>query len=389
MALNAPVGGWPTPSAAYIHVPFCRHRCGYCNFSVIADHDDLTERYLAAIDRELAVLDRPTISTVFIGGGTPTHLEPAALSRLLQLVRDRLDLSDAHEWTVEANPEDISAEKLRLLSEFGVNRLSLGVQSFQDDKLRTLERGHTGCSARASIELAAEYISNLSIDLIFGSPGDDQRSAETLAEWIKDLDAASEMPIQHLSTYALTFEKGTSFWSRRNRGDLRTTTDDLEVDMYVAAQTRTSDAGFLQYEVSNFAKTEFQCQHNLAYWEGQGWFATGPGAARFANGSREVNHRSTLTYLKRMETTGDATDQRETITLEQYARERAAFGIRMLRGVDVEAIGRSANLSMNELIGEAIQQSIDEGLLHHSEQNRIALTPKGVLFADTVASRFL
>lgn len=165
MDLNA--FAWPSPRSAYIHVPFCRHRCGYCNFSVVADRDDLIRRYLLAVDRELAELKSPAVNTLYIGGGTPTHLDLDALGRLLTMAKQRFDLDSKVEWTVEANPEDITDAKLDLLVSHGVNRVSLGVQSFNDQKLSELERGHRGESARQIVETVAAKIPNVSIDLIF------------------------------------------------------------------------------------------------------------------------------------------------------------------------------------------------------------------------------
>ncbi|MFK8112739.1 MAG: radical SAM family heme chaperone HemW [Rubripirellula sp.] len=377
-----PPGGWPTPRAAYLHVPFCRHRCGYCNFSVIANRDDLIDRFLTAIDQEVASLDFPTVDTIFIGGGTPTHLESADLERFLAMVRSRFDLAPDCELTVEANPEDIIPGKLALLADHGINRISLGVQSFHDKKLSTLERGHTGTAAQETIQLAAETIANVSIDLIFGAPG------ETLEQWGQDLETALALPIQHLSTYALTFEKGTSFWSRQNRGELAAGDEDQEIELYSAAQQRTQHAGLQQYEVSSFARDGRRCRHNLAYWDGQGWYAAGPGAARFANGLREVNHRSTLSYLKRIEHGDSPTAESEAISLEQYARERAAFGIRLLDGIDLGQISETSGVDLTSLCGEAISKCVNEGLLQQVK-HRFALTARGIHFADTVASRLL
>ncbi len=263
---------WPMPRSAYIHVPFCRHRCGYCNFSVVADRDDLFDRYLAAIDRELATLDRPLVQTVFIGGGTPTHLTTPSLSRLLSIVRTRFRFEECVEFSTEANPEDITAEKLDCLVQHGVNRISLGVQSFNDEKLKLLQRGHTGDRAVENINAAASRIENVSIDLIFSAPG------ETLLQWEQDLRTAFSLPIQHLSTYALTFEKGTSFWSRLSRGDLSLGDEAVEVEMYQAARRMTAEAGLSHYEVSNFARDGRRCRHNLSYWDG-------------ADGTRPVRER--------------------------------------------------------------------------------------------------
>lgn len=387
---------WPVPRSAYIHVPFCRHRCGYCNFSVIADRDDLIDRYLRCIDRELARLDRPSVDTVFIGGGTPTHLSPDQISRLLDIVHARFEIQDGAEVSVEANPEDIDAARIERLVGGGVNRISLGVQSFDDDKLAILQRGHTGRSARRAIELAAESIANVSIDLIFAAPG------ETLDGWTSDLDAALSLPIKHVSTYALTFEKGTSFWTRRLRGDLSGVEEAIEVDLYQAARSMTAWAGWSQYEVSNFSLPGYRCRHNLAYWDGRGWFAAGPGAARFVGGRRQVNHRSTTTYLKRVGGGQSPVAEDEAITVEQYARERLAFGVRLIDGIDIDTVAAESGIDLRELCSGAIARSQADGLIEQLEQQEqlgqqeqqghsghLRLTEKGILFADTVATRLL
>lgn len=383
MTRDAPIGGWVAPKAAYLHVPFCRHRCGYCNFSVVADRDEWIERFLLAIDQELAPLERPPVRTVFLGGGTPTHLSEPQLERLLTIVRDRFDLDREVEWSIEANPEDVTPSKLNLLVDHGVNRISLGIQSFDAGKLRQLERGHTASEAIETINLVASRIANVSIDLIFAAPG------ESLALWRQDLETALGLPICHLSTYALTFEKGTSFWSRRNRGALRSIDESEEVEMYQLARRLTSQRKMGHYEISNFALPGFQCVHNLAYWEGVGWYAAGPGAARFVDGVREVNHRSTSTYLRRIESGQSPVAESEPISLEQYARERAAFGIRMLAGIDINALSDAVGFDVAAICRDAIDLSIAQGLVLQDHHGHLRLSEQGVLFADTVASRLL
>ncbi len=368
--------------AAYIHVPFCRHRCGYCNFSVVAGRDDLATRYLNAIDRELAPLGRPPIDTVFIGGGTPTHLSHDQLQQLLTCIRERFDLADSLEWTVEANPEDIDDDVLAILRGSGINRISLGVQSFDDRKLKRLERGHSGAEAAAVIEQVAAQIPNLSIDLIFGCPG------ETLTVWQSDLDTALALPIAHLSTYSLTYEKGTAFWNRRRRGQLTPLTESLEIAMYDDVRRLTAAQGMQHYEISSFAHAGMRCRHNLVYWQGRGWLAAGPGAARFVGGRREVNHRSTTTYLKRIESDACPTAETELISPEEHARERAAFGIRMIDGIDLDALSTDTGIDVRALIGDEIERSVACGWLTLCEPH-LQLTAQGVLFADAVARDFL
>jgi oxygen-independent coproporphyrinogen-3 oxidase len=373
---------WIKPQAAYLHVPFCRHRCGYCNFSVVSGRDELIERFLDAIDRELTWISRPSVRTVFLGGGTPTHLDPRQLERLLRMVRERFEFDDDVEWSIEANPEDVTREKLALLVDHGVNRISLGVQSFNREKLGVLQRGHDRAAAIKAVELAASRIANISIDLIFAAPD------ETLDIWRQDVETAFQLPIRHLSTYSLTFEKGTSFWSQRHRGLLQPVGEDDEVEMYQFVRRCADSVRMEQYEISNFAQPGFRCAHNVAYWQGEGWFAAGPGAARFVGGVREVNHRSTSTYLRRIESGRDPTAEREAMTLTQYARERFAFGIRMLDGIDTRALSESVGLNVLELCREAVETSIAEGLLEQQAQN-LKLSERGILFADTVASRLL
>jgi oxygen-independent coproporphyrinogen-3 oxidase len=342
----------------------------------------LIERFLQAIDQELTGLNRPRVRTVFVGGGTPTHLDSRQLARLLRLIHTRFDFEDECEWSIEANPEDITEEKLDVMAEHGVNRVSLGIQSFDDRKLHTLQRAHSGQSATETVQTVCQRIANVSLDLIFAAPG------ETIESWKRDLETALSLRISHLSTYALTFEKGTSFWSRRNRGELKSLAESLEVEMYELARTMTARAGLGHYEISSFAREGFQCRHNLSYWEGQGWYAAGPGAARFVKGRREVNHRSTTSYLRRMESNQDPTAESEPISIKQYAHERAAFGIRMLAGIDIDALSQTTGVDLRRECGGAITKCVEEKLLQESD-HRLRLTERGILFADTVASRLL
>ena len=378
---------WPTPRSAYVHVPFCRHRCGYCNFSVVADRDDLMQRYLAAVDHELEVIAEkrqgvPIIDTLFVGGGTPTHLPDALLERFLQSLRRRFELADDFEWTMEANPEDITADKLAMMSNFGVNRVSLGVQSFQDRKLAVLERSHSGQSAEVIVQQVAERIPNVSIDLIFAAPG------ETISNWARDLRTATALPITHVSTYSLTYEKGTSFWTRRRRGDLSAVDESVEITMYDLSRRVLAEAGLTHYEISNFAKPGFRCRHNLAYWRGDGWFAAGPGAAAFIDGVRATNHRSTTTYLKRIENGDSAIAESETISAVEAAREGAAFGVRMIDGIDLQQLQSRTGIAIETLYARQLAELQSQGLIdRHGHQ--IKLTPRGIHFADTVASELL
>lgn len=382
LANKGPAEGWVTPQSAYIHIPFCRHRCGYCNFSVVANRNDLINRFIEAISIELRALKRPSLQTLFLGGGTPTHLPNRELRLLIQRIRDSFDLSHLDEFSVEANPEDIEESKLEILAEAGVNRISLGVQSFQPSKLEVLQRTHSPEKAIAAIEQAATYFPNISIDLIFAAPN------ESSSQWLADLETAFNLPIRHLSTYALTFEKGTQFWTAQHQGKIKPIDESVEVEMYKNTQRLCGANGFSHYEVSNFCKPNSKCQHNMAYWKGEGWYAAGPGAARFVDGVREVNHRSTTTYVRRIEQGESPTAEHESISLTQYTKERAAFGIRLLEGFNIEALNQHVGFDTHQFLQHAIERSIHDGLLSLKE-NHLKLSEKGILFADTVAQRLL
>ena len=262
------------PNAAYIHVPFCQHHCGYCNFTVLSGRDDLAGQYLVAIERELAALGAPRpIETLFLGGGTPTHLAPVELDALLATVRRWFTLGAGYEFTVEANPADVTPAIVAILQRAGVTRLSLGAQSFAAEKLARLERDHKPTDIARAVALVRDAGLHVSLDLIFAAPG------ESLAGWRDDLAQAIALRPEHVSTYGLTFERGTTFWGRLARGELARADEETERAMYELAIDRLSSAGFEHYEVSNFARPAHRCRHNEVYWAGEEYFAAGPGGA--------------------------------------------------------------------------------------------------------------
>lgn len=372
------------PRAAYVHVPFCRHRCGYCNFTLIAGRDDLIERYLNALERELAQLGEPrAVDTLFLGGGTPTHLAPGQLARLLELVRHWFPPSPGYEFSVEANPADVDDDRTAVLAAGGVTRLSLGAQSFQEGKLRLLERDHNAAIIRAAAARARATGFQLSLDLIFGTP------EETLEAWGRDLEAALELQPDHLSTYGLTIEQGTTFFGRRNRGELTPADEERERELYLATIERLTAAGFEHYEVSNFARPGKRCRHNEVYWAARGYFAAGPGAARYVNGIRATNHRSTTTWLARIERGESPVAESETLPPPQRAREALVLGLRRLSdGVECAAFAAEFGFDPQDLGGAELQRLIDSGAID-DRAGRLRLTREGLLIADWIWGRLL
>ena len=369
---------FPAPRSAYIHVPFCVHRCGYCNFTLVAGRGDLIEPYLEALAEELSWLKQPReVDTLYFGGGTPTYLPPPQLQQLCQLVLKWHPLANDYEWTVEANPGDLDEDRLHVLATCGVNRLSIGAQSFHQGKLRMLERDHDREAIQRAVQLARTAQMSVSLDLIFATPG------ETLADWVADLQAAISLEPDHVSTYGLTFEVGTTFWNRLHKQDLAAAPEELEREMYLSAIERLQAAGFEHYEISNFAQPGRQSKHNHRYWVGDGYYAAGPGAARYVDGVRETNHRSTTTYLRHVTNGESPVVDREQLNDEQRARERLIFGLRRMMGVNRDEFARQTGFEIEPLVGPSIARFVDLGLLV-DDGERVRLSRKGLLISDSL-----
>ncbi|MFO0975058.1 MAG: radical SAM family heme chaperone HemW [Planctomycetaceae bacterium] len=375
------------PSAVYLHVPFCMHRCGYCDFTLVANRDRLIPDYLHCLRKELEFecrdVPRPwPVRTIFFGGGTPTHLPANHLETLLLLLREYFVLEAEGEFSVEANPDGLDDDRLKVLHEFGVNRMSLGVQSFVDAELKTLERTHRSAEARDVIHRVAERFGNTGADLIFGVPG------QTLSSWNDSLQAALDLPVKHVSTYGLTFEPGTAFFRRRKSGDLRTTPEETEREMYLQAIRVLKQDRFQHYEVSNFAVPGFECQHNLVYWHAEEYFAFGPGAARYVHGRRTTNARRVTQWLKTWNLGEPGYEEDERLNDEDKAREAIMLALRLRSGLHIGSFQKRFGVNLDELCGAAIRRAVESGFAERSGDH-LALTEDGLMIADSVISEFL
>ncbi len=371
------------PRAAYIHVPFCAHRCGYCDFTLVAGKDHLIDDYLRALEMELQTLVEPrSVDTLFFGGGTPTHLSPRQLDRLLRLVLNWFTLADGYEFSVEANPADLDDDKVQILADAGVNRVSLGSQSFDADVLKLLERDHRAADIVSTIERLRPRINNFSLDLIFGVPG------QSLELWRATLQQAVALGPKHISTYGLTIEKGTAFWTRRRKGELIPVPDELERDMYAAAMDDLPAAGFEQYEISNFAQPGYQCRHNDVYWRAESYYAFGPGAARYINGRRETNHRSVTAWIKRVLANESPVGDSEQLDPEARARESIALALRRTDGLNRNQFQQRTGYELNNLAAAVIEKHVSGGLMEDNGSD-IRLTREGRFLADMVVADFL
>ena len=366
------------PRSAYVHVPFCRHRCGYCDFALVAGRDDLIDRYLAALDTELLRCAVPLeLDTLYLGGGTPSHLGPAGLERLFAVLAGRLHATAAAEVTVEANPLDVTDAFVAAARRAGVTRVSLGGQSLDAATLVALDRDHAPDDVRRAAHLLLDAGLAVSLDVMTAAPG------QTLAGVEADLAAAVALGVQHVSVYCLTWEKGTAFDSQRAKGALHPVEEPLERAMFEAAIDRLEAAGFAHYEVSNFARPGARCRHNEAYWDCRPWEAFGPGAARFDGRTRITNHRSTTTWMNKVLAGGDFTGDVDAMTDEAAARERIVVGLRRRDGLDREAFQQASGFDLDELAGESIRTWVVGGLAA-DDGRRVWLTRAGLLVSDTL-----
>jgi len=369
--------------AAYLHVPFCQHRCGYCNFTLIANRDDLIDKYLKAVDIELQELGKSRrVETLFIGGGTPTYLSPTPLQKLLDLANGWFPLEDGGEFSVEANPGDITEQMAEMLSHAGVTRVSLGAQSFTESKLRRLDRTHSEADIANAVFLLKKHELDISIDLIFGAPD------ETLDVWKMDLQKALNLEPDHLSTYGLTYEKGAIFYNQLLHGTISRVAETLELQMYEYGIDTLEDAGFDHYEISNFSRPGHRCRHNEGYWKIKSYFAIGAGASRFINGTRETNHRSTTTYIKKLLSCDSPVAFREHLSAEASAREAVVFGLRRMEGISLSTFRASTGFDITTLLDKPLSRFLTQGLLT-LENNQLKLTRKGLFISDSLWPEFL
>ena len=371
------------PQAAYLHVPFCQHRCGYCNFTLIANRDDLINKYLKAVDIELHSLDEShRVQTLFIGGGTPTYLPSTQLQRLLDLANGWFPLESGGEFSVEANPSDITESMAEILSHAGVTRVSLGAQSFTESKLRRLDRTHSEADIANAVFLLKKHKLDVSIDLIFGAPD------ETFDVWKTDLQKALRLEPDHLSTYGLTYEKGALFYNQLLHGKINRVTENLELQMYEYGIDALENAGFDHYEISNFSRPGHRCRHNEGYWKIKSYFAIGAGASRFINGTRETNHRSTTTYIKKLLSGDSPVAFREHLSAEASAREAVVFGLRRMEGISLSAFHASTGFDIPRLLEKSLNRFLEQGFLA-LEHDQLKLTRKGLFISDSLWPEFL
>ena len=381
------VGDGSSPFAAYVHVPFCTVRCGYCDFNTytkdfgpganLATYGESVEKEIRDSQRilEAAGLPARPLRSVFFGGGTPSLMSPDAIARIMDVLEAAHGFADSPEVTLELNPETASEQRIRRFRAAGVTRLSVGMQSASARVLGILDRTHTPLNVPLAINWAQEAGLGTSLDLIYGSP------TETLGEWEASLEAAIQMNPDHLSAYSLIVEPGTKMAAQVARGELPEPDPDLDAEKYVLADRLLGDAGYSWYELSNFAKSEEdRSVHNLAYWRGWDWWGYGPGAHSHLGGLRWWNVKHPLAYAGKVSRDTSPGFQGELLTLEDQRVEAVMLGIRTREGLLVTP--------QNKAAGERLVQ---EGLVDQDffAEGSLTLTLKGRLLADLVTRTLL
>ena len=370
------------PTSAYVHIPFCTQICYYCDFSKVFIKNQPVDAYLQALIREFRSYDITELRTLYIGGGTPTSISAVQLDYLLtELTRD-LNLNTLEEFTIEANPGDLTVDKIEVLQKSAVNRVSLGVQTFNDKHLKRIGRSHNEAQIYSTIDaLKTAGFQNISIDLIYALPG------QTMDDVRSNVAKALSLNIPHLSLYSLILEHHTVFMNKMRRGKLHLPTEDLEAEMFEYIISEMERNGFEHYEISNFTKPGFESRHNLMYWDNVEYYGVGAGASGYLDGIRYRNRGPIQHYLKGV-SEGNARLSEEVLSKNEMMEEELFLGLRKKEGVSIGKFEQKFGTSFEKRYGQIVQELQSDGLLKENN-GFIQMTKKGLFLGDTVAEKFI
>ena len=370
------------PTSAYVHIPFCTQICYYCDFSKVFIKNQPVDSYLEHLLEEFRFYDIQKLRTLYIGGGTPTALSAPQLEVLLKGLTKNLDLSVLEELTIEANPGDLDADKIAVLKNSAVNRVSLGVQTFDDKMLKKIGRSHLEKDIYENIDrLKLAGFDNISIDLIYALPG------QTMDQVKENVAKAIGLDIPHMSLYSLILENHTVFMNRMRRGKLPLPKEELEAEMFEYIIAELERAGFEHYEISNFSKLGFESRHNLMYWDNAEYYGIGAGASGYVNGVRYKNHGPIRHYLSAVEE-GNARITEEHLSQKEQMEEEMFLGLRKKSGVSMARFEEKFGRSFDGLYGETVRDLVQQGLMQ-IEGDQVRMTKRGLFLGDTVAERFI
>ncbi|WP_285119303.1 radical SAM family heme chaperone HemW [Lactococcus petauri] len=365
--------------AAYVHIPFCSHICYYCDFAKVLMTGQPVEAYIDELLKEYDSYDISSLKTLYIGGGTPSVLPADQLEKLLTHLTKKLDLEELEEFTVEANPSDLTDEVLAVLANSPVNRISLGVQSFDDKLLKKIGRTHTEAQVYSSIErLRTVGFENITIDLIYGLPNQTMEMVE------RDVQKFLELDLPHVALYSLILEDHTVFMNRQRRGRLRLPSDDRNADMYEYIIEMLTSKGYSHYEVSNFGKIGYESKHNMTYWDNAEYYGIGAGASGYLDGIRYKNHGPVHHYLREE----NKRVNEEVLTRKQRIEEEMFLGLRKKNGVSIERFHKKFGQTLEEVYGTIIEELAFQKMLFEAD-GRIQMTEKGFELGNEVFERFL
>ena len=386
-----PVSPFPTPSsspsgagspalALYVHWPFCVSKCPYCDFNShvrdAIDQDAWRDALLADLAHEAALLPDHRLTSIFFGGGTPSLMKPQTVEALIAAANNHWLAADDLEITLEANPNSAEAANFADLASAGVNRISLGLQSFDDASLAFLGRAHSAAEGHAALAAAQGAVDRVSFDLIYALPGDDE------ARWSATLDRALSLGTEHLSLYQLTIEPGTRFATMVAKHDFEPLDSDTSASLFELTRQRTAAAGLPAYEISNHARPGAESRHNLAYWRYLEYAGVGPGAHGRRSGLRTVRHKKPENYLAAVARNGHGLVEEEILTRDEAAHEALVMGLRLAEGIDPAAL--ATRLGVDRLVDdEAVERMIGHGLLEH-DGPILRTTPAGRLLLDSI-----
>lgn len=370
------------PTSAYVHIPFCTQICYYCDFSKVFIKNQPVDSYLEHLLEEFQSYDIQKLRTLYIGGGTPTALSASQLEVLLKGLTKNVDLSVLEELTIEANPGDLDADKIAVLKNSAVNRVSLGVQTFDDKMLKKIGRSHLEKDIYENIDrLKLAGFDNISIDLIYALPG------QTMEQVKENVAKAIGLDIPHMSLYSLILENHTVFMNRMRRGKLPLPKEEVEAEMFEYIIAELERAGFEHYEISNFSKSGFESRHNLMYWDNAEYYGIGAGASGYVNGVRYKNHGPIRHYLNAVEE-GNARITEEHLSQKEQMEEEMFLGLRKKSGVSMMRFEEKFGRSFDGLYGEIVKDLVQQGLMQ-IEGDRVRMTKRGLFLGDTVAERFI
>jgi len=372
--------------AMYIHIPFCHQICNYCDFNKVYFKNQPVDEYLEALQRELRMYAQhyslDSLETVFIGGGTPTSLSPQQLAVLLEAIQQVVHVETLREYTIEANPDELTKEKLEVLYRGGVRRLSIGVQSFNDEHLRTLGRTHSASDVKKVIaEARAVGFENMSIDLIYGLP------EQTMSDWQDTLHEALDLQLPHYSTYSLIIEPKTVFYNLKNNDQLKLPDASVEGEMFTYVIEEMQRRGYTQYEVSNFSLPNYESVHNCVYWENDEYIGVGAGAHGYVDGIRYSNIGPVQHYIDGVTDTFPRRDEHR-VTKKEAIEEEMFLGLRMTKGVSRQAFLKKFQQPIEHVYGTQLQELQARGLMEEKE-GYWALTKEGLYRGNDVFEQFL